>query len=124
MNSSTPQVMVLLPTGRRHAIPRAATNRDCSVEVASPASPLPAISVRTMLPLARLVQQLGAWPRRKAMQSKQPRPATQRSSVSPVQQTLWYRLPPNSQHQLAHLVADLIQRIRRAAQDKEQDHEC
>jgi len=58
------------------------------------------------------------------MQSKQPRPATQRSSVSPVQQTLWYRLPPSSQQQLAHLVADLIQRIRRAAQDKEQEHEC
>jgi len=58
MNRSTPHVMVLLPTGRRHAIPRAATNLECTVEVASPASRLPAISVRTMLPLARLVHQL------------------------------------------------------------------
>src|SRR5260221_13052097 len=58
VNRSTPHVMVLLPTGRRHAIPRAATNLECSVEIALPASPLPAISVRTILPLARLVQQL------------------------------------------------------------------
>jgi hypothetical protein len=57
------------------------------------------------------------------MQSKQHRPPIQRSSVSPIQQTLWHRLPPSSQQQLAHLVADLIQRIRRAAQDKEHDHE-
>ncbi len=57
------------------------------------------------------------------MPSKQHRPATQWSNVSPVQQTLWYRLPPSSQQQLAHLVADLIQRIRRAAQDKEHEHE-
>src|SRR6266568_2009986 len=58
MNRSTPHVMVLLPTGRRHAIPRAATNLECSVEAASPNSPLPTTSVRTILPLARLVQQL------------------------------------------------------------------
>ena len=58
MNRSTPHVMVLLPTGRRHAIPRAATNLDCSVEAAAPDSPLPTTSVRTILPLARLVQQL------------------------------------------------------------------
>ena len=58
------------------------------------------------------------------MQSKQPQPPTQRSSVPPVQQTLWHRLPPSSQQQLAHLVADLIQRVRRAAKDKEHDHEC
>ncbi|HEY4387628.1 MAG TPA: DUF5372 family protein [Ktedonobacteraceae bacterium] len=58
MNRSTPHVMVLLPTGRRHAIPRAATNLAYPVEVALPSSPLPAISVRTILPLARLVQQL------------------------------------------------------------------
>lgn len=55
---STPHVMVLLPTGRRHTIPRAVTNLECPVEVVSHSSPLPAISVRTILPLARLVQQL------------------------------------------------------------------
>ena len=43
------------------------------------------------------------------MQSKQHRPATQWSTVSPVQQTLWHRLPPNSQQQLAHLVAELME---------------
>ena len=58
MNRSTPHVMVLLPTGRRHAIPRAATNLECLVEAASPDSPLPTTSVRTILPLARLVHQL------------------------------------------------------------------
>jgi Family of unknown function (DUF5372) len=58
MNRSTPHVMVLLPTGRRHAIPRAATNLDCSDEATSPDFPLPTISVRTILPLARLVHQL------------------------------------------------------------------
>src|SRR5258706_15566641 len=58
MNRSTPHVMVLLPTGRRHAIPRAATNLECLVEAASPDSSLPTTSVRTILPLARLVHQL------------------------------------------------------------------
>ena len=52
------QVMVLLPSGRRHLIPRAATNLECPERAVSPAAPLPAISVRTILPLARLVQQL------------------------------------------------------------------
>src|SRR5438034_11322383 len=48
MNRSTPHVLVLLPTGRRHAIPRTATNLECSVEAASPDSPLPPTSVRTI----------------------------------------------------------------------------
>ncbi|HEY6406184.1 MAG TPA: hypothetical protein VIY29_01830 [Ktedonobacteraceae bacterium] len=52
------QVMVLLPSGRRHLVPRAATNLECADEAASPTVPLPVISVRTILPLARLVQQL------------------------------------------------------------------
>ncbi len=57
------------------------------------------------------------------MQSRQRQPSTKQSSVSPVPMTLWYRLPPSSQQQLAHLVADLIQRVRIAAQDKERSHE-
>jgi hypothetical protein len=57
------------------------------------------------------------------MQSKQHQSATQRSSVPPVRQTLWHRLPPSSQQQLAHLVAELVQRVRRAAQGKEHEHE-
>src|SRR6266566_258855 len=51
-------VMVLLPSGRRHMVPRAATNLEHPAEAVSPAAPLPSISVRTILPLARLVQQL------------------------------------------------------------------
>ncbi len=58
INRSTPHVMVLLPSGRRHMVSRAATNLERPAEVVSSASPLPSISVRTILPLARLVQQL------------------------------------------------------------------
>jgi hypothetical protein len=50
--------MVLLPSGRRHMVPRAATNLERPQEAISPAASLPSISVRTILPLARLVQQL------------------------------------------------------------------
>ena len=57
------------------------------------------------------------------MQSRQRPSFTQRSNVPPVPLTIFHRLPASSQQQLAHLVADLIQRIRRAAQDKEHDHE-
>ena len=53
------------------------------------------------------------------MQSKQCQLTTQLSSVSPVQQTLWYRLPQSHQQLLAYLVAELVQRVRKAAQDKE-----
>ena len=52
------QVMVLLPSGRRHLVPRAATNLERPERAVSPAVPLLVISVRTILPLARLVQQL------------------------------------------------------------------
>ncbi|WP_201394492.1 hypothetical protein [Ktedonobacter sp. SOSP1-52] len=97
-------MMVLLPTGRRHAIPRAATNLECLVEVALPASPLPAISIRTILPLARLVQQL--------KQAKEESHAGQTASTihstelcSPIPMTLRHRLPLSSQQQLAHLAA-------------------
>jgi hypothetical protein len=57
------------------------------------------------------------------MQSKQRQPATQQSPGPPVPLTLWHRLPTGSQQQLAHLVAQLIQRVRTTAQDKERDHE-
>jgi|SRR5438128_674961 len=58
INQNPRQVMVLLPSGRRHLVPRAATNLERPEGTASPAAPLPVISVRTILPLARLVQQL------------------------------------------------------------------
>jgi hypothetical protein len=37
--------------------------------------------------------------------------------------TLWHRLPTSSQQQLAHLIAELIQRVRTVEKDKERDHE-
>src|SRR6266700_212767 len=79
MNRSTPHVMVLLPTGRRHAIPRAATNLECPVENASHTSPLPAISIRTILPLAHLVHQL--------KQAKEESHAEQTTSGAPGRRT-------------------------------------
>jgi hypothetical protein len=50
--------MVLLPSGRRHMVPRAATTLERPEGAVPPAAPLPVIAVRTILPLARLVQQL------------------------------------------------------------------
>jgi len=58
INRTPLHVMVLLPSGRRHMVPRAATNLERPAEAVLPTSPLPVISVRTILPLARLVQQL------------------------------------------------------------------
>jgi Family of unknown function (DUF5372) len=58
INRKPRHVMVLLPSGRQHMVPRAATNLEHPGEAVSPAAPLPSISVRTILPLARLVQQL------------------------------------------------------------------
>jgi hypothetical protein len=58
INRNPLQVMVLLPSGRRHMVPRAATNLERPEGAVSPAALLPVISVRTILPLARLVQQL------------------------------------------------------------------
>jgi hypothetical protein len=117
------QVMVLLPSGRRHLVPRAATNLERPEGAVSPAVPLPVISVRTILPLARLVQQLGAWPRRKAMPSKQCQPSIPQNPGSPVPTTIFCRLPQSQKPQLAHLVADLIRRVRAATQDKEDNRE-
>ena len=57
-NRSKTHVTVLLPTGRRRSVPRSATDLEHPVEEVSHDLPLPAISVRTILPLARLVQQL------------------------------------------------------------------
>ncbi len=57
------------------------------------------------------------------MQSRQRQSFNQQSNVLPVPLTLWHRLPASSQQQLAHLVAELIQRVRTTAQDKERDHE-
>ena len=123
INRTPLHVMVLLPSGRRHMVPRAATNLERPEGAASPVAPLPVISVRTILPLAHLVQRLGAWPRRKAMPSKQRQPSIPQHPVSPVSATSFHQLPPSHQQQLAHLMAGLIRRVRTAAQTKQGNHE-
>jgi hypothetical protein len=93
INRTPLHAMVLLPSGRRHLVPRAATNLERPEGAALPVAPLPVTSVRTTLPLARLVQRLGAWPRRKAMPSKQRQPSIPQNPVSPVPATIFHQLP-------------------------------
>jgi hypothetical protein len=57
------------------------------------------------------------------MRSRQRQLPHPQSSVPSVPTTIFYRLPTSSQQQFAHLVAELIQRVRIAAKDKECDHE-
>ena len=54
------------------------------------------------------------------MQSKQARSSNHQNQVPP---TIWHQLPLTSQQQIAHLVAQLIQRARAAAKDQESEHE-
>ena len=58
------------------------------------------------------------------MPSKQRQPTIQQRPVSPGPTTIFQRLPQSHQQQLAHLIADLIRRVRTAAQEREGDHEC
>ena len=57
------------------------------------------------------------------MPSKQCQPSIPQNSGSPVPTTIFSRLPQSHQQQLAHLIADLIRRVRTAARDKEGNHE-
>ena len=57
------------------------------------------------------------------MPSRQPHPSIPQNTVSPAPTTIFHQLPQSHQQQLAHLIADLIRRVRTAAQDKEGDHE-
>src|SRR5947209_11763485 len=58
VNRSKTHVTVLLPNGRRRSVPKASTDLERPVEQALLSPSLPVISVRTILPLARFVQQL------------------------------------------------------------------
>jgi hypothetical protein len=58
VNRSKTHVTVLLPNGRRRSVPKASTDLERPVEQALVSPSLSAISVRTILPLARFVQQL------------------------------------------------------------------
>src|SRR5260370_3292080 len=58
VNRRKTHVTVVLPRGRRRSVPKASTDLERSVAQASLHPPLPVISVRTILPLARFVQGL------------------------------------------------------------------
>ena len=57
------------------------------------------------------------------MLSRQRHPSIPQNTISPVPTTIFRQLPQSHQQQLAHLVADLIRRVRTAAQTREGDHE-
>ena len=52
------------------------------------------------------------------MQSSKLRASKQPNQIPPVPTTIWHQLPASSQQQLAHLVAQLIQRVRVVKSDK------
>jgi len=57
------------------------------------------------------------------MPSRQRQSPILQTPMPPVPATIFYRLPQSHQQQLAHLVADLIRRVRTATQDKEANRE-
>jgi hypothetical protein len=57
------------------------------------------------------------------MPSRQRQPTILETPLSPAPATIFCRLPQSQKPQLAHLVADLIRRVRAAAQDKEDNGE-
>ena len=57
------------------------------------------------------------------MPSRQRQSPILQTPVPPVPATIFYRLPQSHQQQLAHLIADLIRRVRTAAQTREDDHD-
>jgi len=58
------------------------------------------------------------------MPSRQRQSPILQTPVSRVPTTIFCRLPQSQKPQLAHLVADLIRRVRTATQDKEANREC
>ncbi len=57
------------------------------------------------------------------MPSRPRHPSIPQNRVSPVPTTTFHQLPQNHQQQLARLMANLIRRVRIAAQTREDDHE-
>jgi hypothetical protein len=57
------------------------------------------------------------------MPSRPRHPSNPQNTVAPVPTTIFHQLPQSHHVPLAHLIADLIRRVRTAAQDKEGDHE-
>ena len=57
------------------------------------------------------------------MPSRQPHPSIPQNPGSSVPTTIFHQLPQSQKPQLAHLIADLIRRVRTAAQSREGDYE-
>jgi len=57
------------------------------------------------------------------MPSRQRHPSIPQNTVSPVPTTIFHQLPQSHHVPLAHLMADLIRRVRAAAQTREGNHE-
>jgi hypothetical protein len=57
------------------------------------------------------------------MPSRQRQSPILQTPIPPAPTTIFCRLPQSHQQQLTHLVADLIRRVRAAAQDKEDTRE-
>jgi hypothetical protein len=57
------------------------------------------------------------------MPSRPRHPSIAQTTVSPVPTTIFHQLPQSHHVPLAHLIADLIRRVRTATQTKEGDHE-
>ena len=57
------------------------------------------------------------------MPSRLRHPSIAQTTVSPVPTTIFQQLPQSHQQQLAHLIAELIRRVRAAAPTREGDHE-
>ena len=57
------------------------------------------------------------------MPSRTRQPSIPQHTVSPVPTTIFHQLPQSHQQQLAHLIADLIGRMRAARPNREGDHE-
>ena len=57
------------------------------------------------------------------MPSRQRHSSIPQNTGSPVPTAIFHQLPQSHQQQLAHLIANLLRRVRTAAQDQEGDHE-
>jgi hypothetical protein len=57
------------------------------------------------------------------MPSRPRHPSIAQTTVSPVPTTIFHQLPQSHQRQLAHLIADLIRRVRTVTQTQEGNHE-
>ena len=107
VHRSKTHVTVLLPTGRRRSVARSATDLERPREESSHDPPLPVISVRTILPLARFVQALKqakeerhAQKSAESIQSSEPNSTSSINDLAPAsrEQPAAIRLPGRPTH--------------------------